>query len=199
MELSRAMKQFLGREVASASAEFMYRSMSALRGGRKEEQTASFLDVLKGCIQNPRVRFLQISLVRHRTLQKRSFYCIQTFGKEFYLSPPIQEKELDWKWMYEPYDRFCQRVADESRKYVMQLSKQEVRQICLLELEETKVMVKELFQEVLPHLLGDEGIRRLCREREVEIQLSDYMGAYEPLLSLNQQTEKVGEWMNGIL
>ena len=75
----------------------------------------------------------------------------------------------------------------------------DLSRLCLLELEETKEIVRRMFQESLVDLLTRETFQRAASQREISIQLSDYMGEYEPLLVLNHQTKETGEWLNGIL
>ena len=159
----------------------------------------SFLDELEEGISDERACYLQITLLRHRTLQKRPFYQIQTFGPEFYLASPLEEKELGWDWLYGPYYEFCEEIAVSSRKYVMQISEEDLSRICLLEAEETKEIVRRIFQESLISILTGKIFQTISYQREVSIHLSDYMGEYEPLLVLNHQTNETGEWLNGIL
>lgn len=198
MEMNKAMKCFMRNEVASASAKWIYRAMSVLQTENKEKTIKSFLDELEGGISDKRVCYLQISLLRHRTLQKRPFYQLQTFGHEFYLTPPLAEKELKWDWLYEPYYEFCEEVRAAGRKYVMQISAENLSRICLLELEETKELIRRIFQESRLGILRGQSFQRAASQKEIAIHLSDYMGEYEPLLVLNCQTKKTGEWLNGI-
>ena len=81
----------------------------------------------------------------------------------------------------------------------MQITDADLSRLCLLELEETKEIVRRMFQESLADLLTRETFQRAASQREISIQLSDYMGEYEPLLVLNHQTNETGEWLNGIL
>ena len=92
MEMNKAMKMFVENEVASASARWVYKAMSVLQTENKEKTIKSFLDELEEGISDERACYLQITLLRHRTLQKRPFYLIQTFGPEFYLASPLEEK-----------------------------------------------------------------------------------------------------------
>ncbi|MFR1885493.1 MULTISPECIES: hypothetical protein [Lachnospiraceae] len=100
--------------------------------------------------------------------------------------------------MYEPYYEFCENITVSSQKYVMQITNEDLARLCLLELEETKGIVWRMFQESLADILTREAFRRAASQREISIQLSDYMGKYEPLLVLNRQTNETGEWLNGI-
>ena len=100
--------------------------------------------------------------------------------------------------MYEPYYEFCEKIMVSSRKYVMQITKEDLARLCLLELEETKGIVRRMFQESLADILTGETFQKAASQREISIQLSDYMGEYEPLLVLNRQTNETGEWLNGI-
>ncbi len=68
----------------------------------------------------------------------------------------------------------------------------------LLELEETKEIVRRIFQESLISILTGGTFQSVAYKRKVSIHLSDYMGEYEPLLVLNNQTKETGEWLNGI-
>ena len=199
MEMNKAMKMFVENEVASASARWVYKDMSVLKTENKEKTIKSFLDELEEGISDERACYLQITLLRHRTLQKRPFYQIQTFGPEFYLASPLEEKELGWDWLYGPYYEFCEEIAASSKKYVMQISTEDVSQLCLLELEETKKIIQRLFQESLSGILTGKPFQKAVSQREVSIHLSDYMGEYEPLLVLDNQTKETGEWLNGIL
>lgn len=109
------------------------------------------------------------------------------------------EIHLQWDWMYEPYYEFCEKITVSSRKYVMQITSEDLAQLCLLELEETKEIVRRMFQESLADILTRETFQRATSQRRVSIQLSNYMGKYEPLLVLESKTNETGEWLNGIL
>jgi hypothetical protein len=123
---------------------------------------------------------------------------MQTFGPAFYLASPLSEKELKWDWLYEPYYAFCEEIKASSKKYVMQISAENLAKLCLLELEETKEIIRCLFRESLFHILTGEVFQQAVKQREISIHLSDYKGEYEPLLVLNNQTKETGEWLNGI-
>lgn len=198
MEMSNAIKRFVKNEVASASAKWIYQAMSVLQTDSKEKTVKNFLTELAEEISDEKVCYLQITLMKYRILQKRPFYRIQTFGPEFYLASPLSEKELRWDWMYKPYYEFCEEIAVSSRKYVMQISEEDLSRICLLEAEETKEIVRRIFQESLISILTGKIFQTISYQREVSIHLSDYMGEYEPLLVLNSQTKETGEWLNGI-
>lgn len=199
MEMNRAMNLFLKNEVASASAKWVYRAMSVLHTENKGKTIKEFLDELEEGIADEQVCYLQITLLRYRTLQKRPFYQIRTFGPEFYLAPPLTEKELEWNWLYEPYYQFCEEITDSSKKYVMQISSENLSQLCLLELEETKPIIQRLFQESLFGILTGPSFQKAASNREISFHLGDYMGEYENLLILDNQTKETGEWLNGIL
>ena len=199
MEMNKAMKVFIKNEVAFASAKWIHQAMSVFQIEHKEKTIHYFLDELNKGIADERVHYIQIALLRYKTLQKKPFYQIQTFGSAFYLAVPLSEKELKWDWLYEPYYAFCEEIKASSKKYVMQISAENLAQLCLLELEETKEIVRRMFQESLVDLLTRETFQRAASHREISIQLSDYMGEYEPLLVLNHQTKETGEWLNGIL
>lgn len=199
MEMNSAMRLFIRNEIASESAKWIYKAMTVLQAENKNKTINHLLDELEAEILDVRVCYIQISLLRYRILQKRPFYQLQIFGPEFYLAPPLAEKELQWNWMYEPYYEFCEKITASSRKYVMQITDADLSRLCLLELEETKEIVRRMFQESLADLLTRETFQRAASQREISIQLSDYMGEYEPLLVLNHQTNETGEWLNGIL
>ena len=199
MEMNSAMRLFIRNEIASESAKWIYKAMTVLQAENKNKMINHVLDELEAEISDVRVCYIQISLLRYRILQKRPFYQLQIFGPEFYLAPPLAEKELQWNWMYEPYYEFCEKITASSRKYVMQITDADLSRLCLLELEETKEIVRRMFQESLADLLTRETFQRAASQREISIQLSDYMGEYEPLLVLNHQTNETGEWLNGIL
>lgn len=199
MEMNSAMRLFIRNEIASESAKWIYKAMTVLQAENKNKTINHLLDELEAEISDVRVCYIQISLLRYRILQKRPFYQLQIFGPEFYLAPPLAEKELQWNWMYEPYYEFCEKITASSRKYVMQITDADLSRLCLLELEETKEIVRRMFQESLVDLLTRETFQRAASQREISIQLSDYMGEYEPLLVLNHQTKETGEWLNGIL
>ena len=199
MEMNSAMRLFIRNEIASESAKWIYKAMTVLQAENKNKTINHLLDELEAEILDVRVCYIQISLLRYRILQKRPFYQVQIFGPEFYLAPPLAEKELQWNWMYEPYYEFCEKITASSRKYVMQITDADLSRLCLLELEETKEIVRRMFQESLADLLTRETFQRAASQREISIQLSDYMGEYEPLLVLNHQTNETGEWLNGIL
>ncbi|MCI8533654.1 MAG: hypothetical protein HFI17_16080 [Lachnospiraceae bacterium] len=199
MEMNSAMRLFIRNEIASESAKWIYKAMTVLQAENKNKTINHLLDELEAEISDVRVCYIQISLLRYRILQKRPFYQLQIFGPEFYLAPPLAEKELQWNWMYEPYYEFCEKITASSRKYVMQITDADLSRLCLLELEETKEIVRRMFQESLADLLTRETFQRAASQREISIQLSDYMGEYEPLLVLNHQTNETGEWLNGIL
>lgn len=199
MEMNSAMRLFIRNEIASESAKWIYKAMTVLQAENKNKTINHLLDELEAEISDVRVCYIQISLLRYQILQKRPFYQLQIFGPEFYLAPPLAEKELQWNWMYEPYYEFCEKITASSRKYVMQITDADLSRLCLLELEETKEIVRRMFQESLADLLTRETFQRAASQREISIQLSDYMGEYEPLLVLNHQTKETGEWLNGIL
>lgn len=198
MEMNRAMRLFMKNEVASESAKWIFQAMAVLQAENKNKTVKHFLDELEKEILDVRACYIQISLLRHRILQKRPFYQLQTFSPDFYLAPPLTEKELQWDWMYEPYYEFCEKISVSSRKYVMQITDKDLARLWLLELEETKGIVRRMFQESLADILTGEAFLRAASQREISIQLSDYMGEYEPLLVLNRQTNETGEWLNGI-
>ncbi len=199
MEMNSAMRLFIRNEIASESAKWIYQAMTVLQAENKDQTIKRFLDELEEGLSDIRTCYIQISLLRYQILQKRPFYQLQIFGPEFYLAPPLAEKELQWNWMYEPYYEFCEKITASSRKYVMQITDADLSRLCLLELEETKEIVRRMFQESLADLLTRETFQRAASQREISIQLSDYMGEYEPLLVLNHQTNETGEWLNGIL
>ncbi len=199
MEMNSAMRLFIRNEIASESAKWIYQAMTVLQAENKDQTIKRFLDELEEGLSDIRTCYIQISLLRYQILQKRPFYQLQIFGPEFYLAPPLAEKELQWNWMYEPYYEFCEKITASSRKYVMQITDADLSRLCLLELEETKEIVRRMFQESLADLLTRETFQRAASQREISIQLSDYMGEYEPLLVLNHQTKETGEWLNGIL
>lgn len=199
MEMNSAMWLFIRNEIASESAKWIYQAMTVLQAENKDQTIKRFLDELEEGLSDIRTCYIQISLLRYQILQKRPFYQLQIFGPEFYLAPPLAEKELQWNWMYEPYYEFCEKITASSRKYVMQITDADLSRLCLLELEETKEIVRRMFQESLADLLTRETFQRAASQREISIQLSDYMGEYEPLLVLNHQTKETGEWLNGIL
>lgn len=198
MEMNKAMKMFVKNEVASASARWIYQAMSVLQAENKEKTIKDFLDELEEGISDERVCYLQITLLRYRTSQKRPFYQIRTFGPEFYLASPLDEKEVGWDWLYEPYYRFCEEITASSKKYVMQISNENLSQLCLLELEETKPIIRRMFQESLFGILTGQTFQREASKRDISFHLSDYMGEYESLLVLNDQTKETGEWLNGV-
>lgn len=198
MEMNKAMNMFVKNEVASASAKWIYQAMSVLQIENKAKTISHFLNELEEGILDERVCYLQITLLRYKTLQKKPFYQIQTFGPAFYLTSPLSEKELGWDWLYEPYYAFCEEITASSKKYVMQISAENLAQLCLLELEETKEIIRRIFRESLIHILTGEVFQRAAKQREIYIHLSNYMGKYEPLLVLNNQTKETGEWLNGI-
>ena len=199
MEMNSAMRLFIRNEIVSESAKWIYQAMTVLQAENKDQTIKRFLDELEEGLSDIRTCYIQISLLRYQILQKRPFYQLQIFGPEFYLAPPLAEKELQWNWMYEPYYEFCEKITASSRKYVMQITDADLSRLCLLELEETKEIVRRMFQESLADLLTRETFQRAASQREISIQLSDYMGEYEPLLVLNHQTKETGEWLNGIL
>ncbi len=198
MEMNKAMKVFIKNEVAFASAKWIHQAMSVLQIENKEKTMNHFLDELKDSIADERVNYVQIVLLRYKTLQKNPFYQMQTFGPAFYLASPLSEKELKWDWLYEPYYAFCEEIKVSSKKYVMQISAENLAKLCLLELEETKEIIRCLFRESLFHILTGEVFQQAVKQREISIHLSDYRGEYEPLLVLNSQTKETGEWLNGI-
>ena len=198
MEMNKAMKMFVENEVALASAKWIHQAMSVFQIEHKEKTIHYFLDELNKGIADERVHYIQIALLRYKTLQKKPFYQIQTFGSAFYLAVPLSEKELKWDWLYEPYYAFCEEIKASSKKYVMQISAENLAKLCLLELEETKEIIRCLFRESLFHILTGEVFQQAVKQREISIHLSDYRGEYEPLLVLNSQTKETGEWLNGI-
>lgn len=198
MEMNKAMKMFVENEVALASAKWIHQAMSVFQIEHKEKTIHYFLDELNKGIADERVHYIQIALLRYKTLQKKPFYQIQTFGSAFYLAVPLSEKELKWDWLYEPYYAFCEEIKVSSKKYVMQISAENLAKLCLLELEETKEIIRCLFRESLFHILTGEVFQQAVKQREISIHLSDYRGEYEPLLVLNNQTKETGEWLNGI-
>ena len=198
MEMNKAMKMFVKNEVAFASAKWIHQAMSVFQIEHKEKTIHYFLDELNEGIADERVHYIQIALLRYKTLQKKPFYQIQTFGSAFYLASPLSEKELKWDWLYEPYYAFCEEIKVSSKKYVMQISAENLAKLCLLELEETKEIIRCLFRESLFHILTGEVFQQAVKQREISIHLSDYRGEYEPLLVLNNQTKETGEWLNGI-
>ena len=198
MEMNKAMKVFIKNEVAFASAKWIHQAMSVFQIEHKEKTIHYFLDELNKGIADERVHYIQIALLRYKTLQKKPFYQIQTFGSAFYLAVPLSEKELKWDWLYEPYYAFCEEIKVSSKKYVMQISAENLAKLCLLELEETKEIIRCLFRESLFHILTGEVFQQAVKQREISIHLSDYRGEYEPLLVLNNQTKETGEWLNGI-
>lgn len=198
MEMNKAMKMFVKNEVAFASAKWIHQAMSVFQIEHKEKTIHYFLDELNEGIADERVHYIQIALLRYKTLQKKPFYQIQTFGSAFYLASSLSEKELKWDWLYEPYYAFCEEIKTSSKKYVMQISAENLAKLCLLELEETKEIIRCLFRESLFHILTGEVFQQAVKQREISIHLSDYRGEYEPLLVLNNQTKETGEWLNGI-
>ena len=198
MEMNKAMKMFVENEVALASAKWIHQAMSVLQIENKEKTMNHFLDELKEGIADERVNYVQIVLLRYKTLQTNPFYQMQNFGPAFYLASPLSEKELKWDWLYEPYYAFCEEIKVSSKKYVMQISAENLAKLCLLELEETKEIIRCLFRESLFHILTGEVFQQAVKQREISIHLSDYRGEYEPLLVLNNQTKETGEWLNGI-
>ena len=74
MEMNKAMKVFIKNEVASASARWVYQAMSVLQIENKEKTMNHFLDELKEGIADERVNYVQIVLLRYKTLQKNPFY-----------------------------------------------------------------------------------------------------------------------------
>lgn len=198
MEMNKAMKTFVKNDVASASAKWIYQAMSVLQVENREKTINHFLNELEEGIMDERVCYLHITLLRYRTLQNQPFYQMQTFGPAFYLTPPLSEKDLDWNWLYKPYYGFCQEITASSKKYVMQISAENLAQLCLLELEETKEIVRQIFRDSLIHILTGKVFQQASNQREISIHLSDYMGEYETLLVLNNQTKEIGEWLNGI-
>lgn len=198
MEMNKAMKMFVKNEVAFASAKWIHQAMSVFQIEHKEKTIHYFLDELNEGIADERVHYIQIALLRYKTLQKKPFYQIQTFGSAFYLASSLSEKELKWDWLYEPYYAFCEEIKTSSKKYVMQISAENLAKLCLLELEETKEIIRCLFRESLFHILTGEVFQQAVKQREISIHLSDYKGEYEPLLVLNSQTKETGEWLNGI-
>ncbi len=199
MEMNRAMRLFIKNEVASESARWIHQAMSVLQTENKDNTVKSFLAELEEGIADVRTNYIQIVLLRHRTLQKKPFYQLQIFGPEFYLAPPLAEKDLQWDWMYEPYYEFCEKITASSRKYVMKITNEDLARLCLLELEETKEIVRRMFQESLADILTGEIFQRASSQRKISIQLSNYMGKYEPLLVLDSKANETGEWLDGIL
>lgn len=198
MKIDKAMERFLQNEVASASARWQYQAMSVLQKENKRETIKRFVDELQEGISNEDTCYLQIALMRYRTLQKRPFYQLQAFGSGFYLMPPQMEKELTWEWLYGPYYTFCEEMTVASRRYVMQISQADLSQLFMLELEESKQVVRRVFQESLPEILRRGTVKEASSRRTISIQLSDYMGRYETLLVLDPQTRRIGDWLDGI-
>ena len=74
MEMNKAMKMFVENEVALASAKWIHQAMSILQIEHKEKTMNYFLDELKEGIADERVNYVQIVLLRYKTLQKNPFY-----------------------------------------------------------------------------------------------------------------------------
>ena len=74
MEMNKAMKMFVENEVALASAKWIHQAMSVLQIENKEKTMNHFLDELKYSIADERVNYVQIVLLRYKTLQKNPFY-----------------------------------------------------------------------------------------------------------------------------
>lgn len=199
MEKSDYLKLFLRKEVAAASAEFMYKAMSALQIEKKEETIRQFVSDIKEIRKVETIRFLQISLTYHKALMGKPFYGLLGFGPSLYLAPPVLERELDWGWMYNPYYDFCERISIESKKYVMQITKKDLETIFMLELDETKHIVRQLFEETAADLIQSKELCEFGVKTGLQIQLSDYMGPYEELCTFDNQSEQLGGLMNGIL
>lgn len=199
MEKNDSMNRFLSGEVAAASTEFIHNAMKALQNESKENTVDQFVSALKECLNDGRVCFLQITLIHHKVLLGKEFYHLQGFDSSFYLSPPIFESVLDWDWMYHPYYEFCRKIRDESKRYVMQFQKKDIDQICMLELDETKHIVRRLFSEAVSDLIRSKEFCAFGIKTGLQIQLSDYMGEYEELYTFDNESEKLGAMMNGVL
>ena len=85
MEMNRAMRLFIKNEVASESARWIHQAMSVLQTENKDNTVKSFLAELEEGIADVRTNYIQIVLLRHRTLQKKPFYQLQIFGLNFIL------------------------------------------------------------------------------------------------------------------
>ena len=73
MEMNKAMKMFVKNEVAFASAKWIHQAMSVFQIEHKEKTIHYFLDELNEGIADERVHYIQIALLRYKTLQKKTF------------------------------------------------------------------------------------------------------------------------------
>ncbi len=72
----------------------------------------------------------------------------------------------------------------------MQISAENLAQLCLLNWKKRKRLSGAYSGESLFHILTGEVFQQAVKQREISIHLSDYRGEYEPLLVLNNQTKR---------
>ena len=97
-----------------------------------------FLDELNEGIADERVHYIQIALLRYKTLQKNLlsdtnlWLCLLSCRS-------IVRKGIEMGLaLYEPYYAFYEEIKASSKKYVMQISAENLAQLCLLNWKKRK-------------------------------------------------------------
>lgn len=200
MKKEEALETFLEEEASRASSKFVFESMTCFDKKHKKDTTAWFCSKLRQILQEaPELYFLQITLLRSKALIGLPFYRLEAYGADLYLSEPLMTRDLEFDHLYQSYHRFSEELELESRKYILQIGKEELNQIKLAELYNCQKIMKHLFLETVAELIGSGEFQALNADRNIQFHLSEYRGEYEILLTKDRKMEQMGGWLCELL
>ena len=204
MKKEEALERFLNKEANEASEDFVRRTLKYLEKEvvqeRKEEYIQNFRNVMELCLKEQKeIRFLQISLSRSRALSGRTFYFLEAFQEELYLSEPVVHLEMDLWWLYQGYRQFCEEIDCNSRKYPLCFDAMILDRIKLAELANCRRFVRYLFEETAAAIISLDEYQKMSPREGFQIQLGEYRGPFEILFQSNPYVERLGRWWYGVL
>lgn len=190
-------KTFLGKEVLSASNNFLSQVMPYLEKNKKgivvDQFCQDFQELLYKCDMERivgYVRCIQLSLVRAKALMGVPFYQLETFGDNFILEPPSAQMVMNLDWLYHSYQKFCGEITVGRKKYMQQILDSELSSVKLAQLSVCNNVVRYLFVEALPYIIDLPAFQRLSLEDDIQIQIGEFHGEYETIFITNAYTKK---------
>jgi len=208
MQKSEVLKQFLEREVRTASCDFVINTMNRMKKEKKEELVHDFVNdfriLLGECLEQKKekgaeVRYIQISLVRSKALTSDPFYILEAFGEEYYLTEPIAARKPELKWLYEEFDCFCKEIERQGKRYFLGINALDLDRIKLAELTNCNRIIRHLFEESVVYIINLNEFRNPGFRKGLRIHMGEYRGPFEKIFETDEYTEQIGRWWYGIL
>lgn len=204
MEQAEALKKFLGKEVKQASDRFVLANFNHMKKEEAPEHVKEFADAFRELFklckkENRDVRFVQIVLRRSKALLREPFYRLEAFGQGIDDSSLIAVVEPNLEWLYREYDKFCEEVDRQSKKYVMCFTDHELNRIKQIELINCRRMVRHLFERAVVYIINSEEYRELQIQEGFQVHMAEYRGPYKIIFETDEYTAALGKVWYGLL